>query len=116
MDLFRYDDTPIYEIKDYLREKDWYLPEDTGFCSTNCIINDVGIYVHYKERGYHNYAAPLSWDYRVGLIKREAGQAELDFNGDLSLIRQILNEIGYAKKQVTDAVVIAKEDEMNNIV
>lgn len=114
VDFFRYDDTPIYEIKNYLRDKGWNLPGDTGFCSTNCIINDVGIYIHFKERGYHNYAAPLSWDYRVGLIKKETGRAELDFKGDLSLIRQILDEIGYAKKQVTDAVVIAGEDETKN--
>ena len=40
-------------------------PSDTGR-STNCLINNIGIFVHKAERGFHNYALPYSWDVRLG--------------------------------------------------
>jgi len=72
----------------------WTRPEDTGR-STNCLINEVGIYVHKKERGYHNYASPYSWDVRLGHKTREAALEELDDDIDENNVKQILDEIGY---------------------
>jgi acyl-CoA synthetase (AMP-forming)/AMP-acid ligase II/acyl carrier protein len=117
VDFFRYDAASVVQIMDYLEKKNWHVPEDTGFCSTNCIINDVGIYVHLKEKGYHNYAAPLSWDVRYGLITREQGLKELNFEANLAKINRILEEIGYLKQTSTpikDAVVIDRKDKNGN--
>ena len=46
--------------------------------STNCLINQVGIYVHKKEQGYSNYAFPYSWDVRMGHKTREASLDEIN--------------------------------------
>ena len=117
VDFFRYDDASVVQIMDYLEKKNWHVPVDTGFCSTNCLINDVGIYVHLKEKGYHNYAAPLSWDLRYGLITREQGLKELNFEANLPKVNSILEEIGYHKQTSTpikDAVVIDRKDKNGN--
>jgi acyl carrier protein len=72
----------------------WIRPADTGR-STNCLINDVGIYVHQKQRGYHNYALPYSWDVRLGHKDRQAALAELDDDIDETYVNSVLRDIGY---------------------
>lgn len=115
VDFFRYYQVPVREIEAYLDERGWVRPVDTGFCSSNCIINDVGIYVYLKERGHHFYAAPLSWDVRLGMLSREAGLAETAFNMNTPRVGQILEEIGYHQQPtVTDAVVLDKQDRSGN--
>jgi amino acid adenylation domain-containing protein len=113
LDFFRYDRTTAEQIKEYLRGKDiyWRQPGDTGFCSTNCIINDVGIYVHLKENGYHNYEAPLSWACRLEMGEREEMLKEIEFAVDLPKVERILEEIGYVDDYIHEAVVVDKEDE-----
>ena len=116
VDFFRYDSTPVNQIREYLKKKDtyWRQPKDTGFCSSNCMMNDIGICVHSKEEGYHNYEAPLSWDIRFGLIKREEGLAEVEHETDVRRVNKVLDRIGYFVAQIRDAVVIDKEDENGN--
>ncbi len=110
MDFFRYFNISVPEIRDYLTGKGWLQPGDTGFCSSNCIINDVGIYVFQKEKGYHFYASPLSWDCRLGVISRDQAMRELSFAGDLKQVDRILGEIGYYDSPVNDAVVLVNEN------
>ena len=69
-------------------------PSDTGR-STNCLINDVGIYVHKRREGFHNYALPYAWDVRMGHKQRAAALEELDDDIDVENVHQILSEIGY---------------------
>jgi amino acid adenylation domain-containing protein len=113
VDFFRYENTAVREIKEYLKLKDnyWKQPKDTGFCSTNCVINDVGIYVHKVRRGYHNYAAPLSWDCRLGLITREEGLAETKSAVDKEHVKGILDKLSFFAQQIKATVVIATEEE-----
>jgi amino acid adenylation domain-containing protein len=95
VDFYRYCDTGLEEILSYLhRRVPWLRPSDTGR-STNCLINDVGIYVHQKERGYHNYALPYSWDVRLGVKTRQEAIEELQDRLDESSVHRILKEIGY---------------------
>ena len=97
VDFYRYCDVPLDEMLTFLEQHaPWIRPEDTGR-STNCLINDVGIYVHKKERGFHNYALPYSWDVRLGHKTREAALAELDDRIDESRVKRILHDIGYAE-------------------
>ena len=72
----------------------WIRPSDTGR-STNCLINDVGIFVHKRNEGYHNYALPYSWDVRMGHKQREAALDELNDQIDVDNVHRILQEIGY---------------------
>lgn len=95
IDFYRYWDASLEELYTYLADRlPWIRPTDTGR-STNCLVNDVGIYIHKKEKGFHNYALPYSWDVRLGHKKREEALQELDDNYDLSDVRRMLSEIGY---------------------
>ncbi len=95
VDFYRYCDVPVSEIYRYLKERiDWTRPADTGR-SSNCLINDAGIYVHKAKRNYHNYALPYSWDVRMGHKTIEEARAELDDEIDEARVRAILEEIGY---------------------
>ena len=95
VDFYRYWSVPLAELHAYLRQRTpWLRPSDTGR-STNCLINDVGIYVHKKQRGYHNYALPYSWDVRLGQKTRDEAMAELDDEIDEPRVQQIMKQIGY---------------------
>jgi len=103
VDFYRYWDASLEELYAYLEERvPWIRPTDTGR-STNCLVNDVGIYVHQKERGFHNYELPYSWDVRLGHKKRDEALRELDDRFDLEDVRRMLSEIGYDENRLSDA-------------
>ncbi|MEM8961817.1 MAG: amino acid adenylation domain-containing protein [Acidobacteriota bacterium] len=107
VDFFRYTDVPLDAMLAELdRRVPWVRPTDTGR-STNCLINDVGIFVHKKERGFHNYAVPYAWDVRMGHKTRDEALAELDDELDLEQIESMLDEIGYRPDEdATERLVI----------
>ena len=85
----------MQDIYDFLIPRGlWVRPSDTGR-STNCLINEAGIFVHKKRRGYHNYALPYSWDVRVGHKQRDEALEELDDDINEANVKRILREIGY---------------------
>ena len=95
IDLYRYIDVPVSEIYRYLGENSaWKRPDDTGR-STNCLINDLGIYFHRKREGYHNYALPYSWDVRMGHKTRAQATDELNDEIDDGRVQKILRDIGF---------------------
>ncbi len=95
VDFYRYCDVNLEEMYEYLENRlPWVRPADTGR-STNCLINDVGIYVHQIERGYHNYALPYSWDVRLGHKQRDEAMDELNDAIEEQRVKDILGEIGY---------------------
>jgi acyl carrier protein len=79
----------------------WQRPPDTGR-STNCLINDVGIYVHKKERGHHNYAVPYSWDVRMGHKTRSQALHELNDELNMPRVKTILADLGYSPSEKPD--------------
>lgn len=99
VDFYRYTDVSLDEMLDYLDTKlSWVRPSDTGR-STNCLINQAGIYVHKKEQGYSNYAFPYSWDVRIGHKTRDASLDEINEEIDEQEVIRILDEIGYTEAQ-----------------
>ena len=101
VDFYRYCDVSVGEVLRFLKDHgSWNRPSDTGR-STNCLINDVGIYIHQKERGYHNYALPYSWDVRMGHKTRDQAIQELEDEIDPSDVRRILAEIGYDEHRLS---------------
>lgn len=95
LDFYRYCDVSLDQMYAYLDSRlPWVRPTDTGR-STNCLINDAGIYVHRYERGYHNYANPYSWDVRLGHKERDAALDELDDAIDEEQVLSQLAQIGY---------------------
>ena len=99
IDFYRYWSASLTEMLDYLQTRaPWVRPSDTGR-STNCLINDVGIHVHRRERGFHNYAVPYSWDVRLQQKDREQAIHELNDELDMERVEEILGEIGYQPAQ-----------------
>ncbi len=95
IDFYRYCDVDLDELFNYLSTRlPWIRPSDTGR-STNCRINDVGIYIHRQEKGFHNYSLPYSWDVRLGHKKRDAALEELNDNININEVETILKEVGY---------------------
>ena len=95
VDFYRYCDVSMEEMYSFLEKNaPWTRPEDTGR-STNCLINDTGIFVHKNKMGYHNYALPYSWDVRLGHKQREAALEELNDQIDASRVHEILQEIDF---------------------
>lgn len=111
VDYFRYEMASDTQIVEYLKARDarWRRPGNTGFCSTNCRINDAGIAVHLTVRGYHNYASPLSWDVRFGLMSREKALSKVRGHVDDRAVGTMLRSIGY-QPQVTGATVVKVSD------
>ncbi len=110
IDFYRYTDVTLEQMLTFLKDyAGWVRPADTGR-STNCLINDTGIYIHKKERGYHNYAWPYSWDVRTGHKTRAAALDELDDKINVAQVRTILNDIDYPedyKQQTRGAQLVA---------
>lgn len=95
IDYYRYSDVAVNEIYAFLDQRaPWIRPKDTGR-STNCMINEAGIYIHKKERGFHNYELPYSWDVRLGHKGRDSALEELDDNIDVARVHRLLKQIGY---------------------
>lgn len=117
VDYFRYEDISTPDLESYLASKEaWQYARDTGSVSTNCRIDDVGIFVHQVERGFHNYAAPLSWDVRLGLLTREQALNKLARDINMENVETILAELGYrpdeqGKPVIRDAVVMLRQEE-----
>ncbi len=103
IDFYRYFDVSFEDMMKYLDEHlPWIRPTDTGR-STNCLINQTGIYVHKKERGYSNYAFPYSWDVRIGHKTRDESLDEINESIDGKAAHKILKEIGYDEKSLDSA-------------
>ncbi len=99
IDFYRYSDVSLEELLVYLKDKiGWIRPTDTGR-STNCLINQVGIYVHKKEDGYSNYAFPYSWDVRLGHKTRDESLEEINEAIDETEVKRIMKEIGYERSE-----------------
>ena len=102
IDLYRYIDVPVAEIYRFLDARAWKRPDDTGR-STNCRINDLGIFVHTKREGFHNYAIPYSWDVRMGHKTRDEAVDELKDDIDESAMFAMMSEIGLDRSIVDQA-------------
>ena len=100
LDYYRYCDLSVTNAVDFLtKNTPWCRPVDTGR-STNCRINDVGIYIHQKERGFHNYALPYTWDVRMGHKTREQAINEMQDDINITHVKDILSKIGYDENRL----------------
>ena len=102
IDFYRYIDVELAELYRTLEGSGtWQRPPDSGR-STNCLINAAGIFTHKIEQGHHNYAAPYSWDVRLGHKTREEALYELDDPMDadeLKAITTMLAQVGYEPRK-----------------
>ncbi|MEQ8422259.1 MAG: amino acid adenylation domain-containing protein [Arenibacter algicola] len=104
VDFYRYSDVSLEDMLAYLKEKvGWVRPTDTGR-STNCLINQLGIYVHKKQKGYSNYSFPYSWDVRLGHKTRTETLEEINEYIDENEVKRIMNEIGYVESNYNEKI------------
>lgn len=101
IDFYRYTNASKREIFDFLKSTSeyWNNPADTGVCSSNCKINDVGVFVQRKERGYDNYTYPNSWEVRTEHISLEDADNEYDAYIDTLKVERIMAELGYRENE-----------------
>ncbi|MEV4918403.1 condensation domain-containing protein [Streptomyces tirandamycinicus] len=106
VDYYRYSDVTKDGIRALLAETSqlWSAPKDTGFCSSNCMINDVGVYVHKLERGFHNYESPTRWEVRLGHLARAEADAELRTPVNIHRVKSMLARIGYTDPGTREAL------------
>lgn len=102
VDFYRYTDVSLEEMLEVLKNDiGWQRPTDTGR-STNCLINQLGIYVHKKQRGYSNYSYPYSWDVRMGHKTRQETLDEINEYIHEEEVLRIMKEIGYEESGETE--------------
>jgi amino acid adenylation domain-containing protein len=100
IDYFRYCNVSQAEILAYLQERGhtWELPSDVGFGSSDCLINEAGIDVRFREHGYHLYADQLSWEVRIGHMPYETALAILQEKPDQQRVDHMLAQVGYKRR------------------
>lgn len=106
IDIYRYIDVPVSELYRFLQHRAWRRPSDTGR-STNCRINDLGIYVHTRREGFHNYAIPYAWDVRMGHKTRDQAMAELRDEIDPGRMRDLMTQIGLRPEDIAPKAQLA---------
>jgi len=55
----------------------WKRPKDAGVTSTNCRLNDLGVYIHERRHGFHPYAFEIAEQLRQGLMSADEAAAKL---------------------------------------
>ncbi len=59
------------EIIKVISRYGWVKPDDTGQSSSNCLMNDYAIAVHYKKYKFHSYEAEICLQVRRGSLSKE---------------------------------------------
>jgi len=90
-DFIRYDEQQIYRR---IADLGWQKPSDTDSCSTNCLLNSVGIYVYRQTKGYHPYTKQLADLVRRGLMTRKDALQAVQADLNMELVRDVARELG----------------------
>jgi hypothetical protein len=81
------------EINATLETLGWVAPTDTGAFSSNCRLNDFGIYQHLSQHGRHPYLFKLAGMVRRGQLSRETALAKLSSSPDEETVEKIQREL-----------------------
>ncbi len=82
------------EILHDIAQLGWKRPRDTGLTSTNCRLNDLGVYIHHRRHGFHAYAFEIADQLRHGLISREDATRKLNTLPEQTDIQWLADKIG----------------------
>ena len=72
------------------------------------LINDLGIYLHKKQRGFHNYSLPYSWDVRLHQKERDEAMEELEDEIDEAQVKEIMVKIGYTEPPAASETAVSR--------
>ncbi|MDB3923284.1 hypothetical protein N9359_04230 [Luminiphilus sp.] len=59
------------QIIESIADLGWVKPTNTGQNSSNCLLNDLGIAVHFQKHKFHPYIYEISESVRAGTMTRE---------------------------------------------
>jgi len=81
-------------VVEHVQGLGWQRPEETDSCSSNCLLNGLGILWYQREFGCHPYAPEMSAMIRRGAISRADAQAALAARPDPAGAQKIADELG----------------------
>lgn len=82
------------EIITSISELGWKRPKDTGKTSTNCRLNDLGVYIHTRRHGFHPYAFEIAEQLRQEVVTREEALTKLETLPTAEDVGWIIDKIG----------------------
>ena len=59
------------QIIESIADLGWVKPTNTGKNSSNCLLNDLGIAVHFQKHKFHPYIYEISESIRAGTMTRD---------------------------------------------
>lgn len=81
----------------------WEMPKDTGKNSSNCLLNDFGVYWHLNKHKFHPYTWDIADLVRKGLMSREDALAKVDESPKMEEFSDIMQKLNIDKKEVSES-------------
>lgn len=81
-------------IKTVESEFGWKRPIDTDSCSSNCLLNSLGIEIHRRKYGISPYAIPFARDIREGLLDREEALKTVNAELNKAVVKNVAQKLG----------------------
>jgi tRNA(Ile)-lysidine synthase TilS/MesJ len=78
----------------------WQRPTDTGVTSTNCRLNDLGVYVHTRRHGFHPYVFETADQVRHGLMSRDEALKKLNAIPQYGDVEWMTKRIGIGHNEI----------------
>jgi tRNA(Ile)-lysidine synthase TilS/MesJ len=88
------------QIIDALQPLGWKRPIDTGLTSTNCRLNDLGVYIHNRRHGFHPYVLETADQVRHGLLSRQQALEKLAMIPKFQDIEWLAKKIGVGHNEI----------------
>lgn len=89
-----------HDIVAALEPLGWKRPTDTGLTSTNCRLNDLGVYIHSRRHGFHPYIFEMADQVRHGLLDRDAAIAKLNAIPNYNQVEWLAQKIGVGHNEI----------------
>jgi len=88
------------EIIETIGKFGWTRPTDTGVTSTNCRLNDLGVYIHSRRHGFHPYIFEMADQVRHGLLERDAAISKLRALPEYAQVEWIADKLGVGHNEI----------------
>jgi len=88
------------EIVTEIGKLGWKRTTDTGPNSSNCMINDLGVAVHYSQYGFNPYIMEIAEQVRNGKMTREQGIERAFSIPERSAVEPLAAKIGLILQQI----------------
>ncbi|MEM8730224.1 MAG: hypothetical protein AAGF79_09915 [Pseudomonadota bacterium] len=85
------------EIIAALEPMGWVRPQDTGITSTNCRLNDLGVFIHSKRHGFHPYAMEIAEQLRAGTMTIPEAEDKLARLPDRADVAGLAAQVGLSE-------------------